>query len=213
MLTLASVTSVLGTKSNIIRPSSETSSSNSRRQSTTRTREDSADAETPLFAHERLSSHDLSSNPAVCDMSPQSPQTFDYAGLDLKDPTIEDFPCNKDAIMGTLRKIQSSHSDSGVIIDDGPGHGDGPRSSLDSDEGSVLSAGQLSPSSIKRRENRLSSGSAGRNRSVISLGAIAEEPGARRTADENSEAQGRDNQPEIQINDDGEALMMRGAKT
>jgi hypothetical protein len=114
--------------------------------------------------------------------------------------------------MGTLRKIRSSHSDSGVVVEDSPGHGDGPRSSLDSDEGSVLSAGQLSPSSIKRRENRLSSGSAGRNRSANSLGAIAEEPGARRTTDQNSEAQGRDNQPEIEINDDGEALMMRNPK-
>ncbi len=149
-------------------------------------------------------------------MTQRSPQPFDYAEVDLKDPTIEDFPCDKDAIMGTLRKIQSSHSDSGVVIEDGPGHGDGPRSSLDSDEGSALSAlssGQRSPTTVRRRENRLSNDSAGRNKSVISLGAIAEEPGARRSAGGKSGPGRKIELSEDQLGEDGDSLMMRNSKS
>lgn len=214
------MTSVLGTKSNILRVPQEEPSEGNRRKSSRNIRGGSADADIPLFDHERIGSGsydapDDNPAPALGDMSQRSPQPYDCAGLDLRDPRIEDFPCNKDDIMGTLRKIQSSHSDSGVVIEDGPGHGDGRRSSLDSDEGSTLSAlssGQLSPTSIRRRENRLSTGSAGRNKSVSSLGAIAEEPGARRAAGEKPAPKRKDSLAEDQAGGDGEGLMMRGSK-
>lgn len=185
--------SALGTRSNILRAEKPP--------------EPSADAVSftvPLFAHERLGAYTLSDgNDDVQDVTSElrkeiSPRTFQDVPTDIHDPTLESFPCDKSSILGTLRKIQSSLSEHSVTLDSGRST---RRSSVDSDDGS---SGSVSPS-YKRREGRLSSGSNGRNRSVASLGSIAEEP---------SRSQKRElrNIAETSARDGGEALMMKTSK-
>lgn len=139
--------------------------------------------------------------------------------VDINDPTIEQFPCDKTAIFSTLRKIQSSLAEDQAIVDDTQPSPrlDARRSSVDSDD-SLLSAGSLSPVTARRRENRMSTGS-GRNRSLVSLGSIAEEPktpgpeeGSHPVATggymKNGAGFGRAKSPAIE---QGEHLMMKGA--
>lgn len=101
---------------------------------------------------------------------------YDTDDVDMNDPTIEQFPSDKTSIFSTLRKIQSSLSEDQAIVDDQQPSPrlDGRRSSVDSDD-SLLSAGSLSPVTARKQENRMST-SSGRNRSLVSLGSIAEEP-------------------------------------
>ncbi|TQV94608.1 hypothetical protein IF1G_06619 [Cordyceps javanica] len=160
------VKSVLGTKSNILRANELVDPSNGN---------DTVSFTVPLFAHERLGAYTLSDgNDRMHDTpdEPQtgtSPRTIHDASVDLNDPTLEQFPCDKPSILGTLRKIQSSSGEQPVAAD---AHRSGRRSSVDSDDSS---SGSVSPSSFRRRENRLSNGSK-RNLSLASLGSIAEEP-------------------------------------
>ena len=91
----------------------------------------------------------------------KSHSTLGRDDMDLNDPTLEEFPCDREAIMGTLRKIQSSHSDSAVVMEDDPNR----RSSIGSSDGESASA---------RRLARSSHGSTGRNKPAAGLGAIEE---------------------------------------
>lgn len=144
---------------------------------------------------------------------------FNIDEVDINDPTIEQFPCDKTAIFSTLRKIQSSLAEDQAVIDDTQPSPrmDARRFSVDSDD-SVLSAGSLSPATARKRENRMST-SSGRNRSLVSLGSIAEEPktpgpeeGAHPVATagymKNGTGFGRAKSPAIE---QGEHLMMKGA--
>ncbi|KAM3506428.1 hypothetical protein MY10362_002356 [Beauveria mimosiformis] len=192
------VKSVLGTKSNILRV---------KEPSKPPSRNDSVSFTVPLFAHERLGAYTLSdgNDPAqdtVSELDQQkeiSPRTVSDAPVDLNDPTLEMFPCDKSSIMGTLRKIQSSLGEEPVVAD---GYRTGRRNSSDSDDSS---SGAVSPTSFRRRDNRPSNGSK-RNSSVASLGAIAEEPsGGIHKHDLRKIA-------ETSMGDSGEALMMRSSK-
>ncbi|UKZ80696.1 hypothetical protein TrVFT333_008459 [Trichoderma virens FT-333] len=142
------------------------------------------DLKTPLFAHECFGAyefvddaldHDALDDSKIRRDSRQGLAEYDIDDADINDPTLEQFPSDKSSIFNTLRKIQSSLSEDQAIIDDPQPSPrlDGRRSSVDSDD-SVLSAGSLSPVTARRRENRMSS--SGRNRSLVSLGSIAEEP-------------------------------------
>ncbi|KAL6910556.1 P-loop containing nucleoside triphosphate hydrolase protein [Trichoderma evansii] len=143
------------------------------------------DLRTPLFAHECFGAYefvdDALDHDALDDAKlrrASKPRLDEYAieDTDINDPTIEQFPCEKSEIFNTLRKIQSSLSEDQVSLDD-PQQSprlDGRRTSVDSDD-SLLSSGSLSPVTARKRENRMST-SSGRNRSLVSLGSIAEEP-------------------------------------
>ncbi|KAM0255556.1 hypothetical protein ACHAQJ_005627 [Trichoderma viride] len=144
------------------------------------------DLKTPLFAHECFGAYefvdDALDHDALDDAKlrrDSKPKLDEYVieEADINDPTIEQFPSDKSEIFSTLRKIQSSLSQDQVSLDDGSQQSprlDGRRTSVDSDD-SLLSAGSLSPVTARRRENRMST-SSGRNRSLVSLGSIAEEP-------------------------------------
>ncbi|KAL7798414.1 P-loop containing nucleoside triphosphate hydrolase protein [Trichoderma ceciliae] len=143
------------------------------------------DLKTPLFAHECFGAYefvdDALDHDALDDTKlrrDSKPKLDEYAigDVDINDPTIEQFPSDKSEIFSTLRKIQSSLTEDQVSLDDSQASPrlDGRRTSVDSDD-SLLSAGSLSPVTARRRENRMST-SSGRNRSLVSLGSIAEEP-------------------------------------
>ncbi|KAL7789253.1 P-loop containing nucleoside triphosphate hydrolase protein [Trichoderma afarasin] len=140
---------------------------------------------TPLFAHECFGAyefvddaldHDALDDSKLRQDSKPKLTEYDVDDVDMNDPTIEQFPSDKTSIFSTLRKIQSSLSEDQAIVDDQQPSPrlDGRRSSVDSDD-SLLSAGSLSPVTARKRENRMST-SSGRNRSLVSLGSIAEEP-------------------------------------
>ncbi|OAA74166.1 hypothetical protein ISF_01067 [Cordyceps fumosorosea ARSEF 2679] len=207
------VKSVLGTKSNILRAKEPAKASNGNANTSTNINENDGANDTvsftvPLFAHERLGaaytlsdgSHQAQDTTTSEMQREISPRTMNSAPVDLNDPTLEPFPCDKSSILGTLRKIQSSMGEHAVAVD--IQQHSNRRSSLDSDDGS---SGSVSPSSFRRRENRLSNGSK-RNLSVASLGSIAEEP--------NGGMHKRElrNIAEASIGDGGEALMMRTPK-
>ncbi|OAA74661.1 hypothetical protein LEL_08242 [Akanthomyces lecanii RCEF 1005] len=162
------VKSVLGTKSNILR-AKEPAKPGSGNEN------DNVSFTVPLFAHERLGAYTLSDGSDQAQDSTSelkreiSPRTMSGTQVDLNDPTLESFPCDKSSILGTLRKIQSSLGEQSVPSE---GSRSSRRSSLDSDDGS---SGSMSPNAYRRRENRLSNGSK-RNPSAASLGSIAEEP-------------------------------------
>ncbi|KAJ3498764.1 hypothetical protein NLG97_g871 [Lecanicillium saksenae] len=189
------VKSALGTKSNILRAKQPEKPSSGY---------DTVSLTVPLFAHERLGAYTLSdgndANDSTAPLKREiSPRTLSDAPVDLNDPTLESFPCDKSSILGTLRKIQSSLGEQPVAVECSRS---GRRGSLDSDDGS---SGSASPGSYRRRENRLSNGSK-RNLSLASLGSIAEEP--------SSGGQRRElrNIAEAPLVDTGDGLMMRSSK-
>ncbi|ATY60898.1 hypothetical protein CCM_02610 [Cordyceps militaris CM01] len=190
------VKSALGTKSNILRVKEPVKPTNGN---------DTVSFTVPLFAHERLGAYTLSDGTDQGQDTTSephretSPRTMSDAPVDLNDPTLEAFPCDKSSILGTLRKIQSSMGEQPIAADS---HRSGRRSSIDSDDSS---SGSISPSSFRRRENRLSNGSK-RNLSVASLGSIAEEP-----TGGNQKRELR-NIAETSVGDKGEGLMMRASK-
>lgn len=135
-----------------------------------------------MFAHECFGAyefvddaldHDALDDAKLRRASKPKLDEYTIEDADINDPTIEQFPCEKSEIFNTLRKIQSSLGEDQVSLDDSP-RLDGRRTSVDSDD-SLLSAGSLSPVTARKRENRMSA-SSGRNRSLVSLGSIAEEP-------------------------------------
>ncbi|KAJ6784425.1 hypothetical protein PWT90_07062 [Aphanocladium album] len=190
------VKSALGTKSNILRAKSPEKPSSGN---------DAVSFTVPLFAHERLGAYTLSdgnddahdsTRPLKREISPRTPGD---APVDINDPTLESFPCDKSSILGTLRKIQSSLGEQPVAVECSRSS---RRGSVDSDDGS---SGSASPGAYRRRENRLSNGSK-RNLSLASLGSIAEEPSG------GSQKRELRNIAEATLADTGEGLMMRSSK-
>lgn len=133
---------------------------------------DDIELKSPLFAHECLGAYEISDDIIDDDMTEmkiprKSHSSLDGDDVDLNDPTLEEFPCDREAILGTLRKIQSSHSDPAIVIDDelNSSYTSNRRSSTESSDGE-------SPSS--RRVARSSYGSSGRKKSAADLGSIQE---------------------------------------
>lgn len=133
----------------------------------------------PLFAHECLGAYEISDDgPNSDNDSDESkvprksqPMIASVDSIDINDPTLEEFPCDRDSIMGTLRKIQSSLGDDGVVIQDGSSNG---RQGSVSSQRSRSTSDPSSPSSDRRRESRSSHGSISRDKSGASLGCISE---------------------------------------
>ncbi|POR34082.1 Uncharacterized protein TPAR_05685 [Tolypocladium paradoxum] len=134
---------------------------------------------TPLFAHESFGAYEVVDDGfdhETYDKAAKSPDSrpslSDYGAgdVDIDDPTLERFPSDRSSVLDTLRKIQSGHDENRVHSED---FQSSRRTSVDSSDGSM---GSLSPTSTRRRENRLSHSSFGHTRSAVSLGSIAEEP-------------------------------------
>ncbi|KAG5914431.1 hypothetical protein E4U42_000486 [Claviceps africana] len=140
--------------------------------------------DTPLFAHESFGNYEfiqdqVDRNDAMESVKPSTFLPSDGGGsagdnVDIDDPTLEKFPSDKESVLGTLRRIQSSTEDGQAVLDDGKFSAavTSGRSSMDSSEEYDYSA---SPS-LRMRENRTSRSSFGRPRSAVSLSCIAEEP-------------------------------------
>ncbi|KAG6011536.1 hypothetical protein E4U43_008250 [Claviceps pusilla] len=139
---------------------------------------------TPLFAHESFGNYEfvndeVDRNDASKAVKPSASLPSDGAGsaagdVDVDDPTLEKFPSDRESVLDTLRKIQSSTEEGQAVLDDGQYSAavTSGRTSMESSEEYDFS---LSPSS-RMRENRTSRGSFGRPRSAVSLSCIAEEP-------------------------------------
>ncbi|KAG6059760.1 hypothetical protein E4U17_005677 [Claviceps sp. LM77 group G4] len=143
--------------------------------------------DTPLFAHESFGNyefieHEVDQNDDMETGQRSSSLPSNGGGsvgdivddVDIDDPTLEKFPSDKESVLDTLRKIQSSTEGRRVSQDEGQ-HSAlavSMRTSIDSSEEYDFSP---SPSS-RQREDRISRSSFGRPRSAASLGCIAEEP-------------------------------------
>ncbi|KAG5918747.1 hypothetical protein E4U61_001487 [Claviceps capensis] len=143
--------------------------------------------DTPLFAHESFGNyefieHEIDHNDDMGTGQRSSSLPSNGGGsvgdivddVDIDDPTLEKFPSDKESVLDTLRKIQSSTEERRVSQDEGQ-HSAlavSMRTSVDSSEEYDFSP---SPSS-RQREDRISRSSFGRPRSAASLGCIAEEP-------------------------------------
>ncbi|KAG6284051.1 hypothetical protein E4U48_000030 [Claviceps purpurea] len=143
--------------------------------------------DTPLFAHESFGNyefieHEIDHNDDMGTGQRSSSLPSIGGGsvgdivddVDIDDPTLEKFPSDKESVLDTLRKIQSSTEERIVSQDEGQ-HSAlavSMRTSIDSSEEYDFSP---SPSS-RQREGRISRSSFGRPRSAASLGCIAEEP-------------------------------------
>ncbi|KAG6024729.1 hypothetical protein E4U41_001698 [Claviceps citrina] len=140
--------------------------------------------DTPLFAHEsfgnyQLPDDELDRNDALRILQPPTSVPSDSGGsggddVDVDDPTLEKFPSDKESVLDTLRKIQSSTEEGHAVLDDGQHSAavTSTRTSMDSSDEYDFSR---SPPS-RMRENRTSRSSFGRPRSAVSLSCIAEEP-------------------------------------
>ncbi|KAH7162602.1 hypothetical protein B0J13DRAFT_517855 [Dactylonectria estremocensis] len=139
------------------------------------------DLKTPLFAHECLGAYsvesDESEEEAVSGSHPQrdvrlNSNEYSTADVDLNDPTIEKFPSDRTSIMDALRTIQTHLSEDKTHLDGIPTSPRVVSSPLSTHD--ATDEVSLSPNPRRMRENRLSHGSSGRSRSVVSLGSIAE---------------------------------------
>ncbi|KAJ6446396.1 curved DNA-binding protein [Purpureocillium lavendulum] len=140
-----------------------------------------AELQTPLFAHECFGAYEFVDDGLdhheVSDKVPKSMDQrlslsdYEADSVDPGDPTVERFPSDRSSVMDTLRKIQSCTDEHRLHLEDLASR----RTSVDSSDGST-SLGSLSPTSTRRRENRLSHSSFGHTKSALSLGSIAEEP-------------------------------------
>ncbi|EQL00943.1 hypothetical protein OCS_03347 [Ophiocordyceps sinensis CO18] len=142
---------------------------------------DHEDFKSPLFAHEAFgaseTAHDgFGHEPQDFAVnSPDSALSFGDSGvgrMDVDDPTLEKFPCERASVLDALRRIQSSHDDNHPRLDHlqlSPWSAPPRGGFADTPDGGVaLGSG--------RRESRLSHSGLGRTRSAVSLGSIAEEP-------------------------------------
>lgn len=184
---------------------------------------------TPLFAHECLGAYDFDVVDDGFDhsLSPTASRDLSKASLgtsgtfasgigdsDLLDPTLERFPCDKDSVMSTLRRISTSTGEGMLPVEDRPSSSQFAlrRTSVDSNADSISSAGSLSPTSSRKRDSRLSHSSFIRTRSAVSLGSIVEEPskGADLAGPSEKVYGDRDDSPESTSDEDGPQL--KGAK-
>lgn len=141
---------------------------------------------TPLFAHESLGAYEFVDDGLDHEFfgkNPKSPNSMpsdsgcSLGDVDMDDPTLEKFPSDRSSVIDTLRKIQSSTDEGRSSMEDGQHStpATSRRTSVDSSDGN---GGQLSPISMRKRDNRTSRSSFGRPISAVSLSCIDEEPKA-----------------------------------
>lgn len=207
-------------------PSLDVSLGGSRIGSTT---EEEVIPSTPLFAHESLGAYDFdvvddgfdhSLSPTTSrDVSASSFSAFGtFAPMidetDFADPTLEKFPCDKNSVMNTLRRISTSTGEGVLPVDDRPSTSQLAlrRTSVDSNAESLSSVGSLSPTSSRNRDSRLSHSSFGRTKSAASLGSIVEEPSRGANPAVAEMRSSGDSGNAIRSNSDEEGPEIRGVK-
>lgn len=141
--------------------------------------------DTPLFAHESFGAYEFvdagfDHDNVVKTSGSSTSLPSDSGGsvvddVDIADPTVEEFPSDRESVLDTLRKIQSSAEERRASLDDGPAVTISIGTIVDSSEENEFS---LVPSSSRRRDTRTSHSSFGRPISTVSLSCIAEEPKA-----------------------------------
>lgn len=146
---------------------------------------------TPLFAHECFGPYEFMADDRTETTDAQELEnrrqsrklSRDYTidQVDINDPSIEKFPSDKTSVFDSLRKIQSSLTADQISVDESPAFSnlDFRRGSVDSLEDGGTSTGSMSPTSptsLRKRESRVSHSSFGKTKSAISLTSIAEEP-------------------------------------
>ncbi|EFQ28439.1 hypothetical protein CGRA01v4_07409 [Colletotrichum graminicola] len=146
-------------------------------------RDNADDGPPPLFTHEALGSYEPSGSgdeeDAPKGLDHHGTVDYDVDNYDLNDPTLERWPSNRSGIIDAVRKVET-----GLNEDQTSFHGaplspviESRKAGLDQYyEEAVLSSGPSSPSSNKKLElPRKSHGSMVSDRSLLSLGSIAEE--------------------------------------
>ncbi|KAK2021985.1 hypothetical protein LX32DRAFT_711325 [Colletotrichum zoysiae] len=190
------------------------------------------DGPPPLFTHEALGPYEPSGSDDEDDVSKgldhHGTVDYDVDKYDLNDPTLERWPSNRSGIIDAVRKVET-----GLNEDQTSFHGaplspviGSRKAGLDQYyEEAVLSSGPSSPSSTKRLElPRRSHGSMVSDRSLLSLGSIAEEdketPSAEEAGSENDDMV-RVPSPAIRptpsaltspASDEDEGVVMKGSK-
>ncbi|KAK1980486.1 hypothetical protein LZ30DRAFT_125935 [Colletotrichum cereale] len=150
------------------------------------------DGPPPLFAHEALGPCEPSGSDDEDDASKRLDHygsvDYDVDKYDLNDPTLERWPSNRNGIIDAVRKVETGRNEDRTSF-----HGTplspiigSRKAGLDQYyEEAVLSSGPSSPGSTKRLElPRRSHGSMVSDRSLLSLGSIAEEDKETPTAEE-----------------------------
>ncbi|TID01945.1 hypothetical protein CH35J_004279 [Colletotrichum higginsianum] len=186
----------------------------------------------PLFAHEALGPYE----PSASDDEDDDSKRIDHHGTvdydvdkyDLNDPTLERWPSNRNGIIDAVRKVETGRNEDQTFFHGAPVSPviGSRRVSLDHYyEEAVLSSGPSSPGSTKRLElPRKSHGSMVSDRSLLSLGSIAEEDKETPNAEEaNRENDGLVRVPSPAIrptpnaftspaSDEDEGVVMKGSK-
>lgn len=147
------------------------------------------DPRTCLFSHEDLGAYDFEDDDGSGNDSHDAPEplsrsktasSYETDDIDVNDPTIESFPCDRTSVMNTLRTIQSSlgedhvqRADQGASSSSRPtGRRSNNDSAVDSNESA---ASPTYPTHSRPRDSRSSSGSIlGKDKSAAPLGSIAE---------------------------------------
>ncbi|KAF6828607.1 hypothetical protein CMUS01_08513 [Colletotrichum musicola] len=140
------------------------------------------DGAAPLFSHEALGPSEPAGSDEEDDQKHEDHGTvvYDVSKYDLNDPSLERLPSNRDGIMDAVRKVETGRNEDQTHF-----HGTpmsplvgSRKASLDPYEEAVVSPGPSSPGHHKKLElPRRSHGSMTSERSLASLGSIAEEEG------------------------------------
>ncbi|OLN93895.1 hypothetical protein CCHL11_03402 [Colletotrichum chlorophyti] len=194
-------------------------------------RNEADDIAPPLFTHEALGPYE----PAGSGDEDDAPKELDRHGTvdydvdkyDLNDPSLERWPSAREGIIDAVRKVETGRNEDQTLFHGAPLSPvvGSRRVSQDMYEEAVLSSGPSSPGSAKKLElPRKSHGSMVSDRSLLSLGSIAEEDKESPNPDEaNRETLGPVRVPSPAIrptpnvfgspaSDEDEGVVMKGSK-
>lgn len=190
------------------------------------------DGPAPLFAHEALGPYDLSAiddeDEALREAGHHGTVEYDVDKYDLNDPSLERWPSNRDGIIDAVRKVETGRNEDQTSFHGAPLSPviGSRKTSLDPYFDETVLSGPSSPNSAKRLElPRKSHGSMVSDRSLLSLGSIAEEDKETPNADEaNRENEGLIRVPSPAVrptpnvftspaSDEDEGVVMKGSKS
>ncbi|GKT53285.1 PT repeat family protein [Colletotrichum tofieldiae] len=194
-------------------------------------RDNADDGPPPLFAHEALGPYEPSGSDDDDDskgLDHHGTVEYDVDKYDLNDPTLERWPSNRNGIIDAVRNVETGRNEDHTTFHGAPLSPviGSRKAGLDHYyEEAVLSSGPSSPGSTKRLElPRKSHGSMVSDRSLLSLGSIAEEDKETPNAEEaNRENDGLVRVPSPAIrptpnpftspaSDEDEGVVMKGSK-
>ncbi|KAL0931821.1 uncharacterized protein CTRU02_212774 [Colletotrichum truncatum] len=139
------------------------------------------DGPPPLFTHEALGPYEPPDDEDDIDETDHHGTVdYDVDKYDLNDPALERLPSNRDGIMEAVRKVETGRNEDQTCFHGAPLSPvvNSRRASIEPQEDVLLSPGLPSPGYSKNLElPRKSHGSMASDRSLVSLGSIAEEEG------------------------------------